>query len=875
MKKIKIIIFLLLFCTFCTEVFAETNQNPAKVVIALKWFHQFQFAGFYAALYKGFYRDEGLDVTLTVPENNVFPIESVLSGRAQYGISDAELLISRVAGKPLVAIAVIFQHSPNILISKKQDHLQYLTDYIGKKVEGNAIEPEVNSMFIIEGVNPHEIKYVPHSFSVESLVKGRVDALSSYITNEPYYLRKQGIEIRIIKPIDYGIDFYSDTIFTTENEIRNNPERVAAVRRASIRGWEYAFDHRDEIISLILSLSGVRERGITKEKLQYEAEQMELLIQPKLVEIGHINPDRWGKMASIYAKFGIINTSYSLDGFIYRPEDRSFWYIRVIRIILFSLIFLIVVAGIIGSWNYQLQKLVSKQIKNLNENQELIRLKNDIFDTSISGNCIFNTNGVISEVNDTFLKLWKYTSKSLIIGRNIADFITADQLANTIIANLSRIGMWEGEFAARCSDDTEFIAYGHSMALRNNDNKVIGYHSSVYDITDRRRAEKEKEELQRQLIHSQKMESIGNLAGGVAHDFNNILAGITGGIQLIQQDPKLSLRSKEYASMILKTTERAASLTTRLLAFSRKINKTNETVDFHEVLDDAAFILNTTVDKKIKIVISKNAEQSYISANYSQMQNAILNLGINAAHAMPNGGRIDFLTKNVYYDDNFCRVSPFNITPGMYLNIEVSDTGVGIPEEVITKIFDPFFTTKAQGEGTGLGLWVVYGLVIEAKGTIDVTSLANHGTTFTISLPIVEKTIPVKNVLDTQLQRNDATILFADDEESIRVFCHDLLASFGFSVILAKNGAEAISIFQNQCDKINVVVLDMIMPDLSGKDVFYKIKQIKNDVKVVISSGYFKDIDLTAMYNDGLAGIIKKPYKIEELSAVLNKILNV
>ena len=251
------------------------GEPPNRVVLALKWHPQFQFAGYYAAQARGYYAEEGLEVEFTTPTNGVYPVETVLSGKAHYGVTSADLVKARVAGQPVVALAVLFQHSPIILMSRKDRELAYLADYVGKTVMGSPDDlPEIKAMFLKEGIDPGRIRFVPHTWTVDALVNGEVDATVDYIANEPYQLRARGVEPRIIRPIDYGIDFYADTLFTTEEEIRRHPERAAAFRRASLRGWEYALEHVEEMIDRIVVLPGVAERGKTREHLRYEAAQI-------------------------------------------------------------------------------------------------------------------------------------------------------------------------------------------------------------------------------------------------------------------------------------------------------------------------------------------------------------------------------------------------------------------------------------------------------------------------------------------------------------------------------------------------------------------------------------------------------------------------
>lgn len=377
--------------------------------------------------------------------------------------------------------------------------------------------------------------------------------------------------------------------------------------------------------------------------------------------------------------------------------------------------------------------------------------------------------------------------------------------------------------------------------------------------------------LKEQLNQSRKMDAIGQLAGGIAHDFNNMLSGIMGGAQLLNLETSLSNDAQEYIEMIMQSAERASSLSSKLLAFSRKNPLDLNPIDINRIISDTITILKSTIDKKIQIEFENNAKYTIFAGDSSQINNALLNMGINSAHAMPNGGKLSFTTNNIELDENYCRFSPFDLEPGNFIEIEIRDTGCGIPLENIDKIFEPFYTTKPQGQGTGLGLSAVYGIIQEHKGAIKVYSELGNGTVFHIYLPLSD-IVSIKKE-NKRIQKGEGTILLADDEEFIRTISKKLLESIGYNIILAKNGQEAVDIYIENQKKINIVILDMIMPVMNGREAFYKIKEADSSAKIIIASGFSKDEDLSELSKKGLDGFIKKPYKIEEISSILKDIL--
>jgi len=381
-------------------------------------------------------------------------------------------------------------------------------------------------------------------------------------------------------------------------------------------------------------------------------------------------------------------------------------------------------------------------------------------------------------------------------------------------------------------------------------------------------------QMEQQLNQSRKMDAIGQLAGGVAHDFNNMLTGISGAAQLLQL-PKHNLSSKglNLVDMILNASQRAAELTAKLLAFGRKEELTFEAIDINEIIDSTIEIFNRTIDKKIKIKVNKSAHNTIIFGNKSALQNALLNLGINASHAMKNGGDLTFNTKNIFLTEKYCSVSPFDIKEGNYLQIEIRDTGCGISQENIKKIFDPFFTTKEEGKGTGLGLSSVYGTVKNHFGAITVYSEVGNGTSFHILIPLSQTEIKIEND-NEDTYSGSGTILLVDDEEIIRITSKDMLEEMGFKVILAENGLEAVNIFKDKFSEIDLVIMDMIMPEMKGSEAFFKMKEIDNNCKIIITSGFTKDENIGNLRNNGLAGFIQKPFNIFDLSNSFKKLFN-
>lgn len=291
-----------------------------KVALQLKWKHQFQFAGYYAAQEKGYYREAGLEVDIREAGPETDPVREVVEGRAQFGVSNSALLLARAQGRPVVALAVIFQHSPFILVARRDGGIRTVHDLVGKRL---MIEPHAEEIFAYlrkEGVSEKLLKIQPHSFDHQDLIDGKTDVLTAYSTDEPYFFEQKRFPYQEFSPRAAGIDFYGDNLFTSAGLIARQPERVKAFRDASLRGWTYAMQHPEEIADLILARHGKRK---SRAHLLYEAREMHSLLRPDLIELGHMNPGRWRHIADTYADLGMLARDFPLEDFLYDAQPRS------------------------------------------------------------------------------------------------------------------------------------------------------------------------------------------------------------------------------------------------------------------------------------------------------------------------------------------------------------------------------------------------------------------------------------------------------------------------------------------------------------------------------------------------------------------------
>ncbi|NWJ40984.1 MAG: diguanylate cyclase [Geothrix sp.] len=321
----------------------RAEKAPERVVLQLKWQHQFQFAGYYAAREQGYYREAGLDVAIVEADPILDPVREVVEGRAHFGVSNSGLLLARLQGQPVVVLAAIFQHSPLVLIARTDVGIGSVHDLVGRRLMLERHAEELLAYLQQEGVPLPSLQPMGHSFDPTDLLQGRTDALSAYSSDEPFFLDRAGFRYQTFTPRSAGIDFYGDNLFTTEAEIRRHPDRVRAFREASMRGWRYAMTHPEAVADLILARYG---RSHSREHLLFEARQMAPLLRPELVEMGYMHEGRWQHIADTYADLGLLPRPYSLQGFLYDPDAAD----RLTRQRLkLALILILPIAALLGT----------------------------------------------------------------------------------------------------------------------------------------------------------------------------------------------------------------------------------------------------------------------------------------------------------------------------------------------------------------------------------------------------------------------------------------------------------------------------------------------------------------------------------------------
>ncbi|OGV53955.1 MAG: hypothetical protein A2X45_21535 [Lentisphaerae bacterium GWF2_50_93] len=401
----------------------------------------------------------------------------------------------------------------------------------------------------------------------------------------------------------------------------------------------------------------------------------------------------------------------------------------------------------------------------------------------------------------------------------------------------------------------------------SSDGTVKSVMSIARDITERKH-------LEERLRQSEKMEAIGQLAGGIAHDFNNQLAGIMGYAEMLvaRLDDK---NLREYAENIFRASRRAADLTRNMLAFSRKGKYLTVPVNVHTLIEEVISILTHSIDKKIEIKRKLSASPAMINGDPTQLQNALLNLAINARDAISGQGEIIFITENISMNEVFDNEDVKNTIKGPYMKICVSDNGVGMDKDTINHIFEPFYTTKDIGKGTGMGLASVYGTVKNHNGVVKVDSKPGKGSVFSLYFPVLEDAVANEEVKSESVKNlHGLRILLVEDEQIVSDMVASMLRSLGHKVIACYDGIEAVEFYRKSSKSIDIVILDMVMPKMSGKEAFITLKDINPGIRVILSSGYSIDGDAQSIIDAGAKAFIQKPFNMKDLSKCIEDALS-
>ena|GEM_PF-716009 len=506
------------------------------------------------------------------------------------------------------------------------------------------------------------------------------------------------------------------------------------------------------------------------------------------------------------------------------------------------------------------EEMLRVQLEVSETNQHLLSETSRKLETIINASPL----AIISLGHSGQINLWNQTATD-IFG------CTAEDIGHTLMSLFASEDEYE-KFIVHLTNDRsirlpelQFQSYEHDPLIVSIVSAPLIQDSIESDILLMLEDITQQKRIKEQLQHAQKMDVIGRLAGGIAHDYNNMLTGIICSAEVMKNRMAESDRNMKLVNTILNAATRSAELTRELLSFSHKSKRKDQPVDINTTIVAVLELLERTIDKNIILSTCLDTQNPIVLGDSTLLQSALLNLGVNARDAMPDGGILSYATSTITLNAADCKTHQVLLEPGDYLQISVSDTGTGIPKKIINTIFEPFFTTKEQGKGTGLGLSAVYGTVRDHKGSINVYSEPGQGSVFKVFLPLSSATSDL-SIQKSGIIKGSGVILLVDDEEILRFTGRDLLEELGYTVFLAADGEQGLEFYTQNSGSVDLVILDMIMPNVNGKKAFLRLKEFDPMVRVLFCSGFHTegtDQDLIKM---GACGFIHKPFNMLDLS---------
>ena len=687
MKNTKYILTLLLLLIIVTVNAQE------KVTLQLKWTHAFQFAGYYAAVEKGYYFEENLSVNIIQANPETDVVQDVLAGKAEYGVGSSGLLLELAAGSPVVVLAVVFQHSPYRIYTSLD--INNLSDLKGKPIMLEPHSEELLAYLMKAGIRPEDLAQVSHSFDANSLIKGETAAMSGYVSSEPYYYNLANFPYRVFSPGSVGIDFYGDNLFTSETELKENPDRVKAFRNASMKGWKYAKEHPQEIIELIYTKYPKQH---TRDFLQFESEQMIPLLQPDLIEIGYMNPNRWRHIADTYANIGLLPADFPFDNFIYQPNetDLTIFY----RGLIITLLLLIIIS-LIALYILRVNRKLAHSIDKIQQtNKALVASEQSyfgLFNSISEAIYIQDEEGLFINVNTGAEEMYGYSRKEL-IGKT-PEFLSAPEkndlaLITQLIEKTVRTGesqvfdFWGKRFNGEIFPKEVIINKGKYFGK----DVVI---ATARDVTVRKEAE------EMILSGSERLKLLNKI---IRHDLSNDFATIKSAVNIYrstkneQMIDEIEKRVKKSLRTIYNYREDESFIHSNANINEVEVSETINSiaVDFPEIKVDVQGQCKVFADDALNSVFTNLFSNSIIHGSSTQVDIKITS---------SNGN---------------CKI--------MY-----HDNGKGVPDKIKDKIFDEGYFYGKTGN-TGIGLHIVKKTIERYGGTISVKDNDSTGAVFEIKL---------------------------------------------------------------------------------------------------------------------------------------------
>ncbi len=898
--------------------------DETKVTLELKWLHQFQFAGFYMAKEKGFYRDAGLDVEILdgyMKDN----CADVKSGAVDFGIGTSAIVIERSLGFGLVALGVVFQDSPIVWLSRADSNIYAPSDLIGKTMMRSRGQNELQLLLYKAGIDPQQIHYVPTSFTLDDLINKKVDVYPAYKSNEPFLMKEKGVDYRIIEPADYGVHFYGDVLFTSEAMLHQHPETVKSFRDASFKGWKYVFEHLEESVDLVMQ--HYNPQGKTREHIFFEAHELQKLSLYPFVEPGHMSPERWEQIIQMYEEMGMMHGSIDLNEFLYgmKTIDYDVWLLKVVFALAAVLLILGVLYLLSKRYNYRLRKEV------MSRTQEL-EILNAVLETKVA-----DKTALLLEEKENLAKAeqiahmgsycWNIGTGELVWSdehyrrfgvdkatfrptvEKFMEFVHPDDLAMVTnelkrISNNDPAASESFEFRIIHPDGSiRHIRSISSVTKRDEAGNALKIVGTGLDITKEHEAEKKristlnmlndmmakeqektsaleqmKSELEENNVALEQAKNTAETAtraksaflANMSHEIRTPLNAIHGFIALLKEE-ETDLKKLTFLNIIDSASHTLLSTINDILDFSKlesgklTISKT-DFLPYKEIMATAELFQAKAAEKSINFSISFDPNMpEVLYSDLLRIKQVINNLLSNAIKFTPENGVISLSSEYKDYT----------------LRIFVRDSGIGIPQSKQDKIFQCFsqaegYTAHKYG-GTGLGLSISSQLINMLEGELKVISTVGIGSTFFFSIPVREGRLRERETPQEDLNEPlDGKVLLVEDNRANQMFIGLVLQKTGLEYAIANDGIEAIEMFES--GEFDLILMDENMPRLNGRGATQKIRKIektkmlkKTPIIALTANALTGDKEL--FISAGMDDYLSKPVEPKSVIALLHKFL--
>jgi PAS domain S-box-containing protein len=859
------------------------------VALQLKWRHAYQFAGYYMAREKGFYKDAGLDVEIREGGPSVDYLGEVLAGRAQFATGASGLVLDRNRGRPVVALAVIFQHSPEVLITATDARLENPEQLASKRIMVDlGSTPAIAAMLLNATGSLRNFVILPQADDLEGLMRGRIDAIAGYRTNQPFHFRERHFSIRQIKPIQYGIDFYGDNLFTTEQEIKRHSQRVREFRAASLKGWEYALDHPEETLEVIRRYGSTR----SPEHLRFEYGAMLSLILPKHIELGRMNAARWQSIADTYVQLGQLKPGYSLEGFLYDPEPAISLY--QFRRYVFAALGITFVAGLVIAALYRLTRQLRNEVRERKRAEEALAAHQVRLEELVelrTGELQQRTRDLQTLLDHmpAVIGYWDRRFRNRFANRAHLDWFGVDpaelpgsHLEDTLPPRLFAQTrdhfetVLKGEpqsFERTCPrPDGQGWRYTETHLLPDRqDGKVAGFYMMMLDVTRIR----ETEAALRAALDTAESATRAKSAflSNMSHEIRTPMNAILNIAHLLENR---GLRAEERG--LVEKIRRAGRSLLIIINDILDISKVEagrlhiERVPFAlaPVLERvAAVMMGYAAGKDLALCFPEvPAGAEWLWGDPLRLEQVLINLTGNAVKFTERGS-VTVSAELVTMADR------------RRLRFAVQDTGIGITPEQQAQLFTAFSqadtsTTRRFG-GTGLGLALSRNLIELMGGEIGVDSEAGRGSRFWFELPlepaepaappVPEPAAAAPSLPGPANRLRGIRILVVDDDDINREVARCVLEEEGAVVSLAADGRQALDRIGERPDGFDAVLMDVQMPVMDGYQAVREIRETLGlaDLRVVALTADAFDAQREKALAAGMDDFIGKPFEVDEM----------